>query len=247
MDCVSYTANPQVHAFDEASVVENLETLPATVATARSMSGDRDIVVSRLTLKPPFNQAATEPEPPPAPGELPSYVDPRQMSLFAAGWATGGVKYLGESGAASVTLCETVGWTGLLERESGSPAPARFRSRPGMVFPIYHVLADLTEWRDGTLVECASGDPLAALGLAVRRPDGWGLLVANVTPLARRVRVTGPAFASARVRHLDAATGPDAAFSPERFRGSWAPLSVGPDGLELELAPYAIACVEARI
>ncbi len=246
MDCVSYTVSPQVHAFDETSIVENLETLPTTVETARSISGDRDIVVSRLMLRPPFNVYATEPEPPPAPGELPSYVDPRQMSLFAACWATGGVKYLGEAGAASVTLCETVGWTGLMEREGGCSAPARFGSRPGMVFPIYHVLADLAGWRDGTLVECASGDPLAALGLAVRLGDGWGLLVANVTPLARRVRVTGLAFASARVRHLDATTGADAAFSPERFRGSWAPLAAGPGGLELDLAPFAVACVEAR-
>ena len=70
--------------------------------------------------------------------------------------------------------------------------------------------------------------------------------MANVTPLARRVRVTGLAFASARVRHLDATTGADAAFSPERFRGSWAPLAAGPGGLELDLAPFAVACVEAR-
>jgi hypothetical protein len=255
MDCVSYTVSPQVHAFDEASIVENLETLPVTVETARSMSGDRDIVVSRLMLRPPFNVYATEPEPPPPPGELPSAVDPRQMSLFAAGWAAGGLKMLGEAGAASVTMAETVGWTGLMERADGSPLPARFPSRPGMVFPIYHVLADLAAWRDGRarLMACTSADPLAALGLAVRGPEGCLILVANLTPVARRVRVqleggAGPgadALPGVRVRILDAAAAPLAAFELERFRATWAPLTAGPDGFALDLGPFAVARVEA--
>jgi hypothetical protein len=247
MDCVSFTANPQVHAFDEATIVENLETLPVTVETARAISGDRDIVVSRLTLKPPFNQAATEPEPPPPVGELPSSVDPRQMSLFAAGWAVGSFKYLGEAGAASVTLGETVGWRGLLERPEGSPCGERFSSRPGMVFPIYHVLADLAAGRDATLSQCVSSDPLAAIGLALRRPEGWLLLIANLTPEARRVRVVGARARSVRVRILDATSAPVAAFEPERFRASWRTLPVRAQGLDLDLAPFAVACLEARM
>ena len=41
MDVVSYTLNPQVHAFDNASITETLAAQPETVRSARAIVGDR--------------------------------------------------------------------------------------------------------------------------------------------------------------------------------------------------------------
>lgn len=264
MDVVAYTANPQVHANDEASLAENLATLATTVRTARSFCRDRAIAVSRLTLKPPFNQDAPDSSASVPPGDLPSFVDPRQMSLFGAAWTLGAIKHLAEAGASSVTLYETTGWAGLIELEAGCGAPGRFPSRPGMVFPMYHVIADLLAWESGGhLVECVSSAPLTVTGLVLRlerasdepRPaatdgapgGGWGIIVANLGWKQQHVRV-GPfpgaaELLPARVRHLDAATAPNAMFSPTRFRSSWSKMKVRSEGLVVPVGPYGVASV----
>ena len=151
LDLVCYSINPQVHAFDNASLAETLAAQAVTVASARQFAGALPLAITPITLRPRFNPNATAPEPAPAPGELPRQVDVRQMSLFGAGWTAGSLKYLCASGAASLTYYETSGWRGVMELASGAPLPERFRSLPGGVFPLYHVLADIGEFAGGEI------------------------------------------------------------------------------------------------
>ena len=55
-----YSINPQVHTFDDLSLVETLEAQPATVESALQFC-DRDLIVSPITLRPRFNPNATDP------------------------------------------------------------------------------------------------------------------------------------------------------------------------------------------
>ena len=55
MDLVSYSINPQVHAFDNLSLIETLSAQPETVKSARQFSNDKFIAVSPITLKMRFN------------------------------------------------------------------------------------------------------------------------------------------------------------------------------------------------
>ena len=164
----------------EKGQAETLEAQAETVKSARAFSADRPIIVSPITLKRRYNPHATVAETEKAPHELPDAVDPRQMSLFGAAWTAGSIKYLAESGAASLTYYETTGWQGLIERETGSPLPELFPSAPGMVFPLYHVFADVAEWKEGTIVECSSNRPFTAVALAV---ESAGSLVMSLKSL----------------------------------------------------------------
>jgi hypothetical protein len=101
LDLVCYSINPQVHAFDDCSLVETLAAQATTLESARSFVGSTPIAVTPVTLRPRFNPNATGPQPEPPPGELPPQVDPRQLSLFGAGWTMGSIKYLTEGGVAS--------------------------------------------------------------------------------------------------------------------------------------------------
>ena len=152
--------NPQVHMADDRSVIEAIDAQGDTVRTARSFMTGRPIIVSTVTLKPPFNQAAIEEEVQPAPGELPPEVDVRQPSLFAAAWTVGSIRSLASAGAASITYYETVGWRGLLESEGGPALPERFHSLPGMVFPVYHVFRWLADAGGAETLESSSSHPL---------------------------------------------------------------------------------------
>ena len=102
-DCIAYSVNPQIHAFDDASIMETLSAQATTVDCARRIAGGRPVVVSRVTLKARFNVVATGPVPTVPPGELPPQVDSRQMSLFAAAWTLGSLASLAGAGAAVTT------------------------------------------------------------------------------------------------------------------------------------------------
>ncbi len=69
-DWICYAINPQVHAFDDDSLVDALEGQAETVMSARRFAGDARIAVSPVTLKPRFNAVATGPEPPASCGRL---------------------------------------------------------------------------------------------------------------------------------------------------------------------------------
>jgi hypothetical protein len=251
MDCISFTINPQVHATDERSLIEALEAQGSTIETARAQVGQLPICVSSVTLKPPFNTAAKETEEPADPHALPPSVDPRQMSLFAAAWTLGSLRALSEAGADSVTYYETTGWRGLLEQETtlyvserGNPLPGRFPSRPGMVFPVYHVLADLAEAAGAEVIATSSSDPLRVQGLALREQGRWLLMVANLLPTSQRVTIGPLPAGKAAVRRLNEGTAHLAMFEPEAFRDlceSW-PLAGGE--IILALGPYETASLD---
>ncbi len=239
LDLVCYPINPQVHAFDNLSLVETLAAQAATVRSARRFVGDRPIVISPVTLRPRFNPNATGPAVPPPPGALPAAVDTRQMSLFAAAWTLGSLKYLAESGAASVTYYETVGWRGVMESAEGSPAP--FPGLPGALFPVFHLLADVGEWRDAALLPVATADRLAVDGLALERDGRRRILLANLTNDPQRVTVRHGG-SSGWLRTLDETNALAAMQQPELFRKHRGRRIPGTGGVsEVTLLPYAVA------
>lgn len=244
LDLVCYSLNPQVHAFDNASLVETLEAQASTVESARQFSGGLPLAISPIALKMRFNPNATGPEPESAPGELPSQVDVRQMSLFGAGWTAGSLKYVSESGVYSVTYYETSGWRGVMETEGGSPLPEKFRSLPGSVFPLYHVLADVGEFAGGEIVPTTSSNTLQVDGLALRKDGKTRVILANLSAEPQQAMVQN-LNERVRVRHLNEINAEEAMLSPEAFRaGEGELLQTSGGALELSLLPYAIARVD---
>lgn len=59
IDLVTFSNNPQVHAFDNISIVETLEAQPQAVATAQIRAKGLPVMVSPVTLKMRFNPYAT--------------------------------------------------------------------------------------------------------------------------------------------------------------------------------------------
>ena len=243
-DGIVYSINPQIHAFDERSLAENIAGQAETVATALTYGGGRPVVVSPVTLKQRFNSVATTADPEPAPGELPPHVDPRQMSLFAAAWTTGSLARLIASGAAAATYYETTGWRGVIQGDEPPSAPDPFPSRAGMVFPIYHVFADLAEWKDGTFVSSRSSNPLNIETLAITSGGVLHVLLANLTPEPQTVAIDDFASGVVTVRRLNAETAHEAAFDPSSYRSRTESLPLR-GTLEIVLAPFETARLDA--
>lgn len=240
-DFLVYSINPLVHALDSLTLVENSAAFAETVKSARRFWGEKPILVGPITLRKRWNPDATGRERETPPDELPYSVDARQMSLLGAGWLVASLRALIQAGADMLTGCETVGWRGVMESEAGSPLPERFPSIPGGVFPLYHVLADLAEMREGVVEECQSSAPLVVDGFVLRRGTTYRTLVANLTPQVQRVNlpeITG----RARLRLLDASNAEFAMREAEAYRAaSTVQVTAGAHGLTLELPPFGLA------
>lgn len=242
-DGICYSITPQIHAFTDIDVVENLDAQGETVRSAQAIADGKPVVVSPITLRRRVNFHAAGDPPPTPPGELPDSVDVRQSALYGGAWTAGSLKYLSEAGAASVTYYESTGSRGVLERSSGAELPERFRSRAGEAFPLYHPLADAIEWHGAQVLACDSSDALAAVGLATRAESGAvRLLIANLTPVEQHV-VIGPLEGEVVLRRVDEATADEAAADPSVFRQRSQPASASGE-LALSLGPYEVLRID---
>lgn len=233
---VSYGMNPQCHAIDIPTMVENLEIQADTVHSARQFVGDRPLLISPITLRVQQVRQA------PLAGELPSNVDARQPSVFTAGWTLGSIKYLSQAGANSLTYYETVGWKGVMSAGGDFPLAGVFPAKPDEVYAVYHLLRAVGEFAGGEVREVRSSDGLSAIGLALAKKGRTRLLLANLSDRARSLRILGLVPGDVEIFHLDADNETTARSDPEAFSrrsGQW--LSVSRKPLQVRLAPYGIA------
>ena len=243
IDLVSFPLNPQVHAFDHANLIENLQAQRSMVGSVRQFAGDARVSVSPVTLrlrsKP---DVAASPEALLGSGDLPASVDPRQMSLLGAAWTAGTLKNLIEAGVYSTTFFETDGWKGVMDADGGSPRREEFPFLPGSVFPLYHVFADVGQFQGGEAVACSSTVPLKAQALALTKGGGLRIILANMTPQKQTIRlVLGAASNNFQVKALDESTAEGAMTDPVAFRSAPGEfLSGDRKGTDIQLAPLAL-------
>ena len=186
VDAVCFPTNPQVHAFDEASMAETIEALDAGVRTASALAGGKPVVVGPVSLRPLFNPDLVGPEPPPPPGGLPWRYDQRQVGEFAAAWTLGSVAAFAAAGVTALTLHEAAGWGGLVAA-SHQDLP-EMPAAPGTILPVGRVMAALAELSGKALLAVETAPPIHAL--AVRDSDGASrVLVANLGTEHRQVTV----------------------------------------------------------
>jgi D-apionolactonase len=240
-DFISWPMNPQVHAFDNFSVMENLEAQPHTATAARAFAEQKPLVVSPITLRPRFNAVATGEEAP-NPAHSPPQVDPRQLSLFNAAWTLGSIAALAATSVASLTYFETTGWRGLMETTPPSVRHPLFPSFPGMVFPVYSVFTALANYsRMASVSQPQPGrNTIASLCLFDER-GRRRLLCANLTASELLLALDWGAE-RASIRNLNlAGLSEDQGLTWSRTEQRDCPAGI----LRLALAPYALASLDS--
>ena len=183
-----YSINPQVHTFDDLSLVETLEAQPVTVESALQFC-DRDLIVSPITLRPRFNPNATDPAE--QREDLSSAADPRQSTLFCAAWTVGSLaRLLPLDRVQSLTFYETSGPRGVMTSEPDSADPKAH----GKLFPVYYVFEAIAGIRD--LLPVSISDPTLVAAFALRNEQGQSIgLIANLTNDPKDVELEVPASA----------------------------------------------------
>jgi hypothetical protein len=247
LDFVCYGTTPQVHAFDNLSLVETHLTHHDMVRTARSFCGaTKPLSVTPITLRP--RSRAEEGGPP---DRQAKDADPRQMSLLCAGWTLALLGVLGEQQVSSVTLYETVGPRGVMGAASGRSADAASVAMPPDVFPTYHVLADVGEFSGGTIHLPRHVPGVGAVLLSRGEPSGpqaervrFRTMLANLTSQPVSVH-TQSRSRRARVRCLDETNAEAAMSDPEAFRSTQADqVETTGECVTVAFGPYGMATID---
>ncbi|HEU5145081.1 MAG TPA: hypothetical protein VFT90_00130 [Chryseosolibacter sp.] len=153
IDFISLSFDPQEHAFDDLTILENVGTLPHVVHSTKAIyGGGMPVHLSPITLRKRFNPYATNPSDLFIPEARKA--DPRQTEVFCAVWTFGTILGLTRGGAHSTTFFQTVGNQGILSSD-GDP------------YPVYKVLKQFAPFQGKSVTVLDSSDPIAVEGMVI--------------------------------------------------------------------------------
>ncbi|MBV8768435.1 MAG: hypothetical protein JO094_06005 [Hyphomicrobiales bacterium] len=234
---VTHTTCSIVHAADDRSVMETLETLPSIIGSTRAMIGEkpyrigpsgiasRDNPYGKETVKNPTNARVCLTD-----------RDPRQRGLFGAAWCLGYVAACAKGGLEAVAIGAATGPFGFVHNSAEHALPFFDSIDEPAVYPAFHVVAGLAKGCGQQLVEVRVSSPGRIAALAWREADRRVLWLANLTPENVSLRIAGLDKANARLGVIDAASFERAVRDPRALENL-----ARPHGNEVELDAYAVA------
>ncbi len=242
LDFICHTGSPLVHAGDDATMMENLEALPAQYRTTRGFAGGTPYWVFPTAIAMRDNPYGAVPaENPHNRRQAMNRVDPRERGLIGAAWYAGYLAHAARAGLDAVTLAAVGGPSGIVV----TPQPER---RPWIdetgvpLVPSYQVIRAHAALAGGAVLESRSEEPGAVQILAVRMAGRLTLVLVNLGEREREVRLEGPGLARLAVRRLDEDRFVAACGDPDL-------LVRGPEetsGPELRLGAYAVVLAEVE-
>jgi hypothetical protein len=244
-DFLSFPVSPQIHTSDNGTLIENLPGLRFVAESAGQFCGDLPLRVTPISLKPHFVV------PPSAwmnviqPDDIPLDADPRQMSLFGAGWTIGSLKHLAEAGVTSTTYFATTGLRGVMASPGRPNRKGAIITTESSVYPMYHVFADVGEFADGEIIPTLSSNPHIVEGLSICEGNRLCVLVANLTDKAQDVKIKGLPD-TVEQRFLDETNALQAMKEPLAFRSEGQIMDTDDGELSVRLNPFAILRLTGR-
>lgn len=256
-DFITHATTPTVHAADDASVIETLQSLPHIIRSARQIicaekqigGSEKQILGSekQIARNVPYrigpigigarlNPYGSGPVANPDSARVGLAAnDPRQRGLFAAAWHVGYAATIAKHGVDTLVLGAPTGPFGVISTQQRYAREWWDTQEEGSVYPLFHVVADLASGSGKTRLEVASdSEKLAVIGWQEGKENV--LLMANLA--SEPVNVTLADVGVAQVRILDVAHSEQAALSPQHFRQESDVRDIG-QGLTLDA--YAVA------
>jgi len=190
VDQVNFSINPQVHSFDDRTLIQNTATQKTIANNAHRIAKGKKISIGPITLRPRYNPNATQPDKDVSNTPLPSSVDARQRTWLAEGWTAMSIRSLTESASIStVTYFETLGWRGVRELSTGSKDLLNFSSKAGEEFPVWRLFKHLNGFTHAR--PTASSLPELVDCLIVTSGQKVKVILVNFSTIEQEVKFSG--------------------------------------------------------
>lgn len=190
VDQVNFSINPQVHSFDDRTLIQNTTTQKAIATNAHRIAKGKKVSIGPITLRPRYNPNATQPTKDLSNTALPSSVDARQRTWFAEGWTAMSIRSLTASESVStLTYFETLGWRGIRELSTGSKDSLNFASKAGEEFPVWRLLKNLKGFTHARAT--ASNLPELVDCLIITSGQKVKVILVNFSTIEQEVKFSG--------------------------------------------------------
>ena len=190
VDQVNFSINPQVHSFDDRTLIQNTATQKTIAKNAHRIAKGKKLIIGPITLRPRYNPNATQPDKDVSNTPLPSSVDARQRTWFTEGWTVISIRSIAESESIStLTYFETLGWRGIRELSTGSKDPLNFASKAGEEFPVWRLFKNLKGFTHAR--PTASSLPELVDCLIVTSGQKAKVILVNFSTIEQEVKFSG--------------------------------------------------------
>ncbi|MBV9970121.1 MAG: hypothetical protein JO228_09070 [Xanthobacteraceae bacterium] len=236
-DFVTHTTCSIVHAADDRSVMETLETLPWIIASTRAMIGDKPYRIGPSVIASRDNPYGKETIDNPTNARVClTDKDPRQRGLFGAAWSLGYVAACAKGGLEAIAIGAATGPFGFIHRSAEHAQPFFDSINEPAVYPAFHVMAGLAKGCGRQLIEVSVSTPGRIAALAWREADRRVIWLGNLTPENVHLRVVGLDKIKNRLSLIDAASFEQAIRDPRTLEHL-----ARPHEGEFDLDAYAVA------
>jgi len=236
LDFVIHPTCAIVHAADDRSITETVETLPYVIHSGRSLFGAKPYCLGPVGIGTRTSPFGGPPAPNPHGGRVAMCRnDPRQRGLLGAAWHLGVAARAAEGGVESLILGAPTGDHGLVHHPGDAPQP--WFDEHGGRFPAWHVMRGVYGASGRTRRATEVSVPREVQALAFETDAGLELWVGNLMGEERRVRLEGLGGGTMRVAALDEESFVAGSEDPDVLDGVERPAS----SARIELAPYAVA------
>jgi hypothetical protein len=190
IDQVNFSINPQVHSFDDRTLIQNTASHKAIATNAHRIAKGKKVSIGPITLRPRYNPNATQPNKDLSNTALPSSVDARQRTWLAEGWTAMSIRSIAESESIStLTYFETLGWRGIRELSTGSEDALNFASKAGEEFPVWRLFKHLKGFTHAR--PTASNLPELVDCLIVTSAEKTEAILVNFSTIEQEVKFSG--------------------------------------------------------
>ena len=190
VDQVNFSINPQVHSFDDRTLIQNTASQKAIATNAHRIAKGKKVSIGPITLRPRYNPNATQPAKDLSNTALPSSVDARQRTWFAEGWTAMSIRSIAESESIStLTYFETLGWRGIRELSTGSEDALNFASKAGEEFPVWRLFKNLKGFTHAR--PTASSLPELVDCLIITSAEKTEAILVNFSTIEQEVKFSG--------------------------------------------------------
>lgn len=190
-DYLTHGNSATVHAADDRSVLQTLETLPDIFRTARTIIGDQPYRLGLTAIgmrTNPYGENITDN---PAQQRMTMTTwDPRARGLFGAAWAIGTLAATEGFGIEAIALASPAGPFGVLSTPGPVGRPWYDENPQALVYPIFHALRGvaLMGGQRHQVVGLAPG----LAGVAAVEDDRARLIIANVSDRSEEITLGVP-------------------------------------------------------
>ena len=237
LDFVIHPTCAIVHAADDRSVTETVETLPYVIHSARTLFDGKPYCLGPVAIGTRTSPFGGPPAPNPHGGRVAMCRnDPRQRGLLGAAWHLGIAARAAEGDVTSLILGAPTGDHGLVHHPGDAPQP--WFDEHGGRFPAWHVMRGMYAASGRTRRATQVSAPREVQAIAFESgAGGLELWLANLMGEERRILLDGLGGGNMRLAVLDEENFVAGAADPDVLDG----VERSASGDRLELRPYAVA------